>query len=423
MKDAIKFILVFKLCILQVLLVIGALNWFVDPYSVRRPPPENPRQPIWMSKQLRMAKALYVNELNPKGIIIGASTAQLALDPSHPGWPNEIKSRYNLALPGANMYENLRYYQHARANAPLQQVILGLDFVAFNQFSPLSHDFKEWLIATDRKGNAKQSFVLKTAVRLFSLDALTASQKKIFTKRKATHWANGREIPEETGKRHWHEAMLGSASGFVTRLLLPPPSHRFCIEDATGNDTAFDQLETLLRTAANDGTDIRLFIQPSHAFLLESLRISGYWNDYENWERKLVSLVAKINKETKPGKKIVLWDFSGYNAFTSEALAVDSATAMKWYWDSGHYKKDLGDRVQDRIFGFKHPDRIGLENFGATIDANTIESHLKTMEEKRKIYLETNNKDIEELESRVKNALKNIPPYDCQSSTPLKSRL
>jgi len=413
MKDATKFIFVFTLCVLQLLIVIGALNWFVDPYSIHRSPPENPRQPVWMSKQLRIAKALYVRKLAPKGIVLGASTAQLAIDPSHPGWDNEIQPRYNLALPGANMYENLRYYQHARANAPLQKVLLGLDFVAFNHFTPLSDDFKEGLIASDKEGNIKSSFLMKTAMPLLSLNAVTASQKKFFARRKETHWANGLEIPEETGKRDWREAMLGSADGYVTRLLLPPPSHRFCLEDSSTPGSALGRLETLLRTAATDGTDIRLFIQPSHAFLMEALQATGYWDDYEIWERKLVALIEKINTEVLPEKKILLWDFSGYNTFTAEALAKDSTTAMKWYWDTGHYKKDLGDRVQDRIFGLNPPDREGSEDFGVLIDANNIDSHLKSIAEKRSAYLETQREDIQELKTRISNSTKNIPSYDC----------
>lgn len=413
MKDATKFIFVFTLCVLQVLIVIGALNWFVDPYSIHRSPPVNPRQPMWMSKQLRIAKALYVRKLAPKGIVLGASTAQLAIDPDHPGWNNEIQPRYNLALPGANMYENLRYYQHARANAPLQQVLLGLDFVAFNHFTPLSDDFKEGLIASDKNGKTKSSWLLKAAMPLLSLNAVTASQKKFFARRKETHWANGREIPEEIGKRDWREAMLGSADGYVTRLLLPPPSHRFCLEDANTSGSALDQLETLLRTAASDGTDIRLFIQPSHALLMEALQSTGYWDDYANWERKLVALIEKINIEISPKKRIILWDFSGYNSFTTEALAKDSTEAMRWYWDAGHYKKDLGDRVQDRIFGFNSPDRGGSEDFGVLIDANNIDSHLKKFAEKGNAYLETQREDIQELKVRINNSIKNIPSYDC----------
>jgi len=413
MKDTTKFIVVFTLCVLQVVIVIGALNWFVDPYSIHRSSPENPRQPVWMSKQLRIAKALYVNKITPRGIVIGASTAQLAIDPSHPGWDNEIQPRYNLAMPGANMYENLRFYQHARANAPLKQVLLGLDFVAFNHFTPLSDDFKESLIASDKDGKTKSSLLLKMAMPLLSLNAVTASQKKVFARRKETHWANGREIPEETGKRDWRAAMLGSADGYVTRLLLPPPSHRFCLEDSSIPGSALGQLETLLRTAAMDGTDIRLFIQPSHAFLLEALQAAGYWDDYEKWERKLVGLIDKINTEVSPEKKILLWDFSGYSAFTGEAVGKDNATVMKWYWDAGHYKKDLGDRVQDRIFGYDSPDRNGTENFGALIDVNNIDSHLKNTAKKRSAYLETQHENIQELKTRISNSIKNISPYDC----------
>jgi len=415
MKNSIQFIAVFILCTVPALLCVGALNWYADPYSINRPPLKDPEQTVWMSKQLRLAKAFYASELKPDAIVIGASTAQLAIDPNHPGWSGRSETRYNLALPGSNMYENLRFYQHARANSKLRQIILGLDFAAFNRHSPLSDDFKEWMMDANKNGEPDSSFLFKKATALFSLDALTASQKKIFAKGKATHWTNGREIPEEIGERNWRQAMLGSASGFVTRLLLPPPSHQFCLEGLSGEDSPFDQLEMILQSSAADETELYLFIQPSHAFLLEAIHISGYWKEYENWERKLVALVEKINARYSNGKKIALWDFSGYNSFTGESLANENTIPMKWHWDAGHYKKELGDRALDRIFGYRHPDRLKLEKFGSRIDSGNIEKHLQRINSQREEYLKANEQDIRELKAGISSAMKSMPASNCKA--------
>ena len=86
MNNSIKFLLIFFLSATQVFLLIGGFNWWVDPYGVYHPKEYKAKSPIWMSKQLRLAKAYRVQQLKPLGIVIGASTSQLGIDPSHLGW-------------------------------------------------------------------------------------------------------------------------------------------------------------------------------------------------------------------------------------------------------------------------------------------------------------------------------------------------
>ncbi|QPJ65207.1 MAG: hypothetical protein G3M78_07315 [Candidatus Nitrohelix vancouverensis] len=415
MKTSIKFVIVFFLCVAQSFAVVALATWWVNPYSLYREVESDPQAAVWLSKQLRLAKGFYARALKPQGIALGASTSQLAIDVDHPGWNADAQPRYNLSFPGAYMYENLRYYQHARALAPVKQILLGLDFVAFNIFAPLSDDYRDAMIAADANGAPRKDDFHVNAVALVSLDAVTASQKKALAGKRGTHYSNGREIPEETEERRWRSAMLGSATGFITRLLLPPPAHRFCLEDANGDNPNFEYLETLLKTAQADGADLRLYIQPAHATLLEALAELGYLETYMDWERKLTALVERVNASASDSTPIPLWDFSAYSAFTAETLPQDEATPMQWYWDVGHYKKELGDRVQDRVFGYVSPERPGLESFGARLTGATIESHLASLLDKQKRYRKANATDLEELKARIKDIEQNLPAFDCKA--------
>ena len=125
-NDNIKFLIIFFLSVGQVLLLIGGFNWWVDPYDIYHPAEYKSNDPTWVSKQIRVAKAYRIRQLKPQGIVIGASTSQLGIDPDHPGWSEKVYPRYNIAMPGANLYESFRYFQHSHALNPIKQVLIGL---------------------------------------------------------------------------------------------------------------------------------------------------------------------------------------------------------------------------------------------------------------------------------------------------------
>ena len=63
-----------------------------------------------------------------------------------------------------------------------------------------------------------------------------------------------------------------------------------------------------------------------------------------------------------------LFDFSGYNEFTTERVPppADRHSAMRWYWDAGHYKVALGDEMLGVIFGDAAP-------FGVALTSSNVE--------------------------------------------------
>ena len=143
MNDHIKFLIIFFLSVSQVLVLIVGFNWWVDPYGIFHEEEYNSQKPIWMSKQLRRAKAYKLKQLKPQGIVMGTSSSQIGIDPDHPGWDKTVYPRYNLGLPGASPYEILRYFQLSQAVSPPKQILIGIDFVVFNRFYPLSYHFNE----------------------------------------------------------------------------------------------------------------------------------------------------------------------------------------------------------------------------------------------------------------------------------------
>ena len=74
---------------------------------------------------LRLAKAVAVGTIKPASYF-RTSTAETALDPNHPAWRHLPMSR--LGLSEANLYETMRYYQHAISIHPPKDVVLVLDF-------------------------------------------------------------------------------------------------------------------------------------------------------------------------------------------------------------------------------------------------------------------------------------------------------
>ena len=425
MNNSIKFLLIFFLSVVQIFLIIGAFNWWVDPYGVYHPKKYEAKSTIWMSKQLRLAKAYRIKQLKPLGLVIGASTSELGIDPSHLGWDKNIFPRYNLSLPGANLYENFRFYQHAHALNPPKQILIGLDFVSFNTFTPLSDDFNEEYMIVSRDGEHQDNRLLNIGITLFSLSAIKASQKKIIYRKEGTHLYNGTQF---SGKnkielRNNRLAIMGSAKSYVSKLLFPPPTHRFCLDDGTGINSSFQLLMDILEISKKEGADVRLFIQPTHAYLLEVFKIMEVMDDYNKWQYKLITLVESVNQKYPESTQFPLWNFGGYNSVTTDKVPSreNPNQTMRWYYDVAHFNKSLGDMIQDRIFNFNANGKIVPEDFGTQINTEKFVRYQASQDIKQIKYALTNKKDIKELSIGVNSIKKNIKAFDCDQIANIKN--
>ena len=70
---------------------------------------------------------------------------------------------------------------------------------------------------------------------------------------------------------------------------------------------------------------------------------------------------------------------------------------MQWYWEAGHYKREMGELMLARMLG----DGSGPAPaaFGMKLDGRNIESHLTAIRDDRRHYADTHRDEIAALEN------------------------
>ncbi|MGH7823077.1 MAG: hypothetical protein ACREQ9_25235, partial [Candidatus Binatia bacterium] len=371
------------------LFLVGLLDALVDPFGVLPSPViEGVNVPkTEVGDYARLYKAHAVRWRRPTAVILGSSTAIIGLDPAHPGW--RTARPYNLALPGASVYQMRRYLEHALAVGPLDRVVIGLDFSAFNAYFRFDQDFDEGRLRIASDGSPAAGRPLEPLAVTLSMDALRAS---LGTVRKNRGNAFGPVCGPDgrcwmRAEREWVKRERGVRRvfglferGFLWRFWFPPPLAKYAFTDPEIRRSPFEELARILELARRHRFDLRLFISPSHARLSEARIAVGLGDEFEEWKRTLARLVAEPADGERP---VPLWDFSGYHPLTAEEFpeSVDPGATMRWHMDSVHYRKDLGDLVLDRLFAHREPGREVPAGFGVELTPANVEGHLARVRE------------------------------------------
>jgi hypothetical protein len=123
--------------------------------------------------------------------------------------------------------------------------------------------------------------------------------------------------------------------------------------------------------------------------------LTGLWPAYEDWKRELTRRVDAA-RETMD---VELWDFTGFSPYADERVprAGDTRTELQWYWEAGHFKKSLGDRL---LLDVLSPRSDG-ERWGRRLTGQDIEEHLRQQRAARDEYEPTHREDLTELEALV----------------------
>jgi len=394
------------------LTIIILMNYLVDPYSIFGSPSWegiNANKPE-LFKHLRLTKAYAVKTRKPDALVIGSSRTEHGLDPEHPALFPEFNT-YNLALNGATIYENLRYFQHANAERRLKKVVLAIDFFQFNAYRPNAPDFTEKRLSSDIHGDKRKIAIITDMLEtLASVDATTASLKTLFQQANRDNVILPRGQVEQPDKEaivmmHGgrHEAALYSELNYVTHLFFPRPHKKFDFVSEDGSTNTFDYFRRILEEAHRSKIEFYMLISPAHARQWELTASTGLWDKWETWKREIVRLNEEIAQERRR-PPFPLWDFSGFNTYTMEALPVlgDKETMMRWFWESSHYRKELGDLVLDRVLNYSDPNRPIANDFGVLLTSENVEKHLASIREAHQRYRQSHREEVKEIDDLVK---------------------
>ena len=392
-----------------------AFNLIVDPFDVYRIVEINGINNIKTGpgNHVRMAKAGSVRVFKPRAVILGDSRAEYGIDPEHPGW--KTGPVYNLGISGANVYEIVRYFQHAHGIQPLKKALFILDFKQFNAYRENAGDFTENRLSVTLDEQTNTYYYLSDVIS-------TALSTKALTRTIDTIWRSAVNKPTTylaNGQRDWHNDRIfktvmekyGSysiifsieeESLFSTRSKKRVPIYRESFFNQASRYNAFDSFRRLVRIAIRDKVDFRFVIGPSHARYFECYRLMGNWFLWEEWKRTIVRVLEE--EAAKAGvKPFQLWDFSGFNPLTMELVPPpgEKKAYMKWYFEASHYTTDLGNLIQDRVFDHNEPGRTVPDYFGVLITSRNIDGHLNNIREENRLFRELQPSVAKELSDGV----------------------
>jgi hypothetical protein len=386
-----RFLLVWLLFAACLATAIGLLNAVIDPYRILNwihIPGVNARKPEIYS-HLRTAKAYAVRDVRPAAIILGNSRVEAGIDPAHAAWG--VGPVYNLGLAGANIYEALRYLQHAHALAPVRRAAIGVDVGMFSRFH--RPDFDEARLAVDA-GGVRSPFPWPDLARnVFSVDASSSAVATILGQHRDDLRDYRRDGMREQAPEWIRLVRHGHRPAFIDTLRQPPEPI---------SAVAYEHFAELLRFCRSKGIDLRLFMSPSHAWDMERIRAAGGWAELEDWKRRIVAALdaeaASAGREPFP-----IWDFSGYNEVTTETIPArgDKATRMVWYWEASHYTKATGDRVLSKILATPATDSARPGGFGHRLRGADLDAHLAEVRQAGARYRAAHAADVALIEASV----------------------
>jgi len=357
-------------------LLVGGLNLLVDPYMIYglvNLPGLNANKSI-APNHSRTIKPYLIEDLQPRGVILGSSRAEVAMDPGHPGW-GTTRPVFNSAVGGLGIEELAARFEGALDRAPIEKALIGLDFYMFNAF------LGDLTPAYEIRGRANLYF--RT---LLTINALKAS---FDTLRKQDPVKSPGMLP--TGQIAWtfndhrvakqghRSSFLRFERHFLEDTFFPNPHRQFGFYDPYKQHDAFASFRKILALARDRKVELHLYISPIHARILETIRQSGLWPEYEAWKRSLVTILAEDARLRADGTSVPLIDFSGINSVTTEAVPVlgDTQTHMTYYWECSHFKKQTGDLIQDVVWGVEREGVRRPADFGVELNEQNVDRLLE----------------------------------------------
>ena len=378
------------------LLTIALVNVVIDPYGLFHvvDAPGVNRIKSQASERGLLFKRAGVERMRPNALVLGNSRAEIGFDPESAVWPASVRPAYNLGIPGSGIGAVAHEFARTLRIGTPKLVIVGLDFVDF-RVDPSSDDrFSESPPGADRLSwvRDRASAILTMNAFLDSL-ATVKAQHETYPTGLTSAGFNPKQDYVGIAKREGYYAMFRQRdqenAGSYTR---GPKS----IYQAGGRPgPGFGAVENIIALARTNGVQLRLIIYPYHAHTLMLFHLADLWPAYEDWKRELTKRVDNASRTMD----IELWDFTGFSPYATERVPRpgDTTTEVEWYWEAGHFKKSLGDRVLARLFGVYEDD----DTWGCPLNGSNLEQHLREQRAEREHYERDHPDDVRELAALV----------------------
>ena len=309
--------------------------------------------------EIKLARAL---RLRPAVVIVGNSRVEAGLDPDGPALRG--LNAVNLGLAGTGTptaVSQLRYL--ALHGVRPRRVIAGLDFVDALTTRPVAQAGAPAPLRVALPGQAWRFDALLSAASLKDALRTVALQHDSDAAIATVRGFNPLRQYDSTARVEGYAAIFQQRAQENARKLA---ARRNGGLDVPGVQA---EVRALLDAAVSPGAQVDLLIYPYHAQLLATFEAAALWPRFEAWKDVLMAEVVAA-RARHPRAAIRLIDFSGYGPWQCEAIpSKGSGAVTRWYWEAGHFKAALGEKMLARLQALAAPS-FGTALEAATRDAN-----------------------------------------------------
>ncbi len=388
------FLRTFALSLVAALSTVAVFNYLVDPYLVFHLPDD--ALPLSRPNKNRMSplsKSLAIARFQPTVVYVGNSRTEVGL-PAEDG-ALRAQRAFNAALTGASLGDAIAMARHAVAVSDVNLIVLGVDFWTFTAGQTNPH-FDRALVGRSRFDYAWRGLALQLRHAL-SWDTTLANLSAL----RHAHAPDCPSFLSRAGQRDTEcmakivRRMGGPRAAFEYWIRTVERSARHT--PSSDRVRAIELLGEFIDDACRSRVTVRIYINPTHALMLDTLRLSGKWEEVEAWKRSLVEEVGR-HPQCDPR----LYDFSGYGSVASEPSPLVTGRDMQWFWEASHHRSRVGDLILARLLGVETTDAPA--SFGIELNRGGLERALSRERDEQRDYADRHAEEIAALRALLDDA-------------------
>lgn len=292
-----------------------------DPYWVASRKETDRVRPA-LDTRTRFSKAVQLVARAPRRVLVGSSTVYRGLDPA---MIDDDVPTYNLGISSLRILEARHFVQHALRFAPVEEVVLGLDFFMFDARRRAEPGFDPRLGGLDARIDI-------TFASVWSGHALLDAWRTSGTGNPADGvWQY------DGHKRTFPRTVESNAA-----LLESAKREYAAMDPALGPGLA--ELEGLIALCVERGVRLRIFLTPVHTSYRAAIAAAGRAEDFARWKTGVLALATR--------EGVVIVDM----ALSNPAIDSPLTATTRYYIDPSHYSPLVGAAILESLGLHVRPD-------------------------------------------------------------------
>lgn len=328
-------------------------------------------------------KIVQANARHSQHLLAGNSRVQVGFDPLSQALRATGGAFYNLGVPGSPIDTPRRQIEAIQAAGnKIQTLVLGLEFLDAMEIgtAAIGTDSGATEAAEAKLSSGWAGTLAKQFWRIDALYSLTSLKDSIQTLLIQHDAEAESSTPEGFNPfNEYKKFVRNDGYNLIFQQRARDYTQSF-LRKSKGSlgEKYFKNLAAILDAAAKDGSDTRLVIYPYHAQIMALFDVTGLTPFFSDWKIRVLAEVDAARLR-HPSLRVSIIDFSGFGDYTCTRIPApnEKPGVSPWYWEAGHFKKELGDVVLARIMK-DSVARSDVANaagsnhaFGFSLDAST----------------------------------------------------